>query len=70
MKPNLRPQPFFGLEDRMPVFLALLLGFQHSLAMLAGVITPPLLLAGSGGANLMLDHQQYLGTHPPRLLSE
>lgn len=25
----------------MPVFLALLLGFQHALAMLAGVITPP-----------------------------
>lgn len=31
-----RPQPFFGLNDRMPVVLALLLGLQHSLAMLAG----------------------------------
>jgi xanthine/uracil permease len=29
----------------MPVFLALLLGFQHALAMLAGVITPPIILA-------------------------
>jgi hypothetical protein len=35
----------FGLHDRMPVFLALLLGFQHALAMLAGVITPPIILA-------------------------
>jgi NCS2 family nucleobase:cation symporter-2 len=52
--------PFFGLNDNMPVFLAMLLGFQHALAMLAGVITPPLLLAGSSGANLSQDQQQYL----------
>ncbi|KAJ2986858.1 hypothetical protein NUW58_g4828 [Xylaria curta] len=38
--------PFFGLNDRLPVFLALLLGFQHALAMLAGVITPPIILSG------------------------
>jgi hypothetical protein len=29
--------------------------------MLAGVITPPLILAGQGGANLAQDSQQYLG---------
>ncbi|CAH0000134.1 unnamed protein product [Clonostachys byssicola] len=52
--------PFFGLNDNMPVFLALLLGFQHALAMLAGVITPPILLAGTSGANLSQDQQQYL----------
>lgn len=28
--------PFFGLDDRVPVVLALILGFQHALAMLAG----------------------------------
>src|ERR1700759_2397696 len=44
--------PFFALNDKMPVFLALLLGLQHSLAMLAGVITPPLILSGQGGAYL------------------
>ena len=27
--------PFFGLNDKMPILLALLLGFQHALAMLA-----------------------------------
>ncbi len=32
-----RQAPFFGLQDSMPVILALLLGFQHALAMLAGV---------------------------------
>lgn len=39
MKRQRRAAPFFGLNDRMPVFLALLLGFQHALAMLAGIIT-------------------------------
>ncbi|KAL5316361.1 hypothetical protein ACEPPN_015406 [Leptodophora sp. 'Broadleaf-Isolate-01'] len=37
MKRSRRPAPFFGLNDRMPVLLAFLLGFQHALAMLAGV---------------------------------
>lgn len=52
--------PFFGLNDRMPVFLGLLLGLQHALAMLAGIITPPLILSGPGGANLSTEQQQYL----------
>ncbi|UKZ64926.1 uncharacterized protein TrAtP1_006131 [Trichoderma atroviride] len=55
-----RKSPFFGLNDRMPVFLGLLLGLQHALAMLAGIITPPLILAGSGGVNLPVEQQQYL----------
>lgn len=37
MKKSTRRAPFFGLQDSMPVVLALLLGFQHALAMLAGV---------------------------------
>ncbi|KAI1736083.1 purine permease [Xylaria scruposa] len=52
--------PFFGINDKLPVFLALLLGFQHALAMLAGLITPPLILSGAGGVNLELELQQYL----------
>lgn len=52
--------PFFGLSEPMPLFLALLLGFQHALAMLAGIITPPLLIGGQSGANLSNDLQQYL----------
>lgn len=64
-KPNLpfikrqrRAAPFFGLNDRMPVLLAFLLGFQHSLAMLAGIITPPIIL--SSAANLTGELQAYL----------
>jgi hypothetical protein len=37
MKKARRAAPFFGLNDRMPVVLALLLGLQHSLSMLAGM---------------------------------
>jgi uracil-xanthine permease len=74
MKKERRAAPFFGLHDKMPVFLALLLGFQHALAMLAGVITrkfyglngryrltsslAPIILANA--ANLTLDQQRYL----------
>ncbi|GAO17893.1 uncharacterized protein UV8b_03244 [Ustilaginoidea virens] len=52
--------PFFGLNDRMPVLLGMLLGLQHALAMLAGVIAPPLILGGAGGANLETAQLQYL----------
>ncbi|KAK9484378.1 permease family-domain-containing protein [Lipomyces starkeyi] len=55
-----KPGPFFGLNDRMPIVLAFILGFQHSLAMLAGVVAPPLILSGSAGANLDTEIQQYL----------
>ncbi|KAL2359745.1 hypothetical protein RJZ56_007403 [Blastomyces dermatitidis] len=60
MKSQQRGAPFFGLEDRMPVVLALILGLQHSLAMLAGIITPPILMSGSGGAELPDSTAQYL----------
>ncbi|PGG97130.1 purine permease [Blastomyces parvus] len=60
MKSPQRGAPFFGLEDRMPVVLALILGLQHSLAMLAGIITPPILMSGSGGAELPGSTSQYL----------
>lgn len=60
MKRERRAAPFFGLNDTMPVLLAFLLGFQHALSMLAGIITPPLILSGAGGANLSEELQQYL----------
>lgn len=42
----------------MPVLLALLLGLQHSLSMLAGIITPPIILANA--ASLGPELTQYL----------
>lgn len=67
MKKERRAAPFFGLNDKMPLLLAIILGFQHALAMLAGVITPPIILAGAAGGNFPLGTQQYLV--PPRLSS-
>ncbi|KAM3466958.1 hypothetical protein MY5147_008911 [Beauveria neobassiana] len=60
MRRSASSSPFFGLNDRVPVLLSLLLGLQHALAMLAGIITPPLLLSGTSGANLEVHQQQYL----------
>jgi len=56
---NVAPQ-FFSLNGKMPVVLAMVLGLQHALAMLAGLITPPLILSGAGGAHLSDEMQQYL----------
>lgn len=48
MKTERKGAPFFGLTDRMPVLLAMLMGFQHSLAMLAGSMYSPVLLILTG----------------------
>lgn len=60
IKRERRAAPFFGLNDKMPLLLGMLLGFQHALAMLAGIITPPIILSGSAGANFSADTQRYL----------
>lgn len=53
-----KTQPFFGLNSDMPLFLGFLLGLQHALAMLAGVVTPPIIIASV--ANLPTDLSEYL----------
>ncbi|KZF25354.1 Xanthine/uracil permease [Xylona heveae TC161] len=60
LKRERRAAPFFGLNDSMPVLLALLLGLQHALAMLAGVITPNIIISGQGFAYLDEQDSQYL----------
>ncbi|ODV78220.1 uric acid-xanthine permease [Suhomyces tanzawaensis NRRL Y-17324] len=42
-----KTQPFFGLDSEMPLILGMILGFQHTLSMLAGVVTPPLIIGGA-----------------------
>ncbi|KAG0055569.1 hypothetical protein BGZ83_008180 [Gryganskiella cystojenkinii] len=49
-----RIPPFFGLKDRLPLVLAIIMGFQHSLAMIAGVVTPAIIMSGSGANGLNL----------------
>ena len=60
MKKSMQAAPFFGLNDKLPVVLAVILGFQHALAMLAGIITPPIIMSGAGGAHLSTEQTQYL----------
>ncbi|CUS08797.1 unnamed protein product [Tuber aestivum] len=55
-----RVKPFYGIDERIPLLLTLLLGLQHSLAMVGGVVTPPLLIAGASGANLNAETVAYL----------
>ncbi|PFH47131.1 hypothetical protein AMATHDRAFT_182446 [Amanita thiersii Skay4041] len=38
---------FYALEQQLPLMLALTSGFQHALAMLAGLITPPIIFASA-----------------------
>ncbi|KAK7459665.1 hypothetical protein VKT23_009646 [Stygiomarasmius scandens] len=42
-----RAPPFYGLDDDMPLLLAIATGLQHALAMLAGLITPPIIFASA-----------------------
>ncbi|KAF8916893.1 Xanthine/uracil permease [Mucidula mucida] len=48
-----RMPPFYALEQDLPLVLAISSGFQHALAMLAGLITPPIIFAST----LSLDNE-------------
>ncbi|KAG2171421.1 hypothetical protein INT43_009082 [Umbelopsis isabellina] len=54
--------PFFGPNDEIPIMVALLMGIQHFLAVIGGVITPTILITGAGAGFLNLDQdtRQYL----------
>lgn len=47
MKRERRLPPFYALEDELPLLLGITSGLQHALAMLAGLITPPIILASA-----------------------
>ncbi|KAI0074785.1 Xanthine/uracil permease [Panus rudis PR-1116 ss-1] len=46
-KTRRRMPPFYSLESELPLLLALTCGLQHALAMLAGLITPPIIFASA-----------------------
>lgn len=39
--------PFYGLHDELPLAVAAICGLQHALAMLGGLITPPMIIASA-----------------------
>ncbi|KAF2108578.1 purine permease [Lophiotrema nucula] len=51
--------PFYGLNDRVPVLLTLLLGLQHALTMIGSIVSPPLAIA-SGAFNFDSAMTEYL----------
>ncbi|GAA5877373.1 hypothetical protein JCM8547_003011 [Rhodosporidiobolus lusitaniae] len=44
-----RPSPFYALDAPMPILLAMICGFQHCLAMIGGLITPPIIFSSQLG---------------------
>lgn len=52
-RPTRRAPPFYSVDAELPLILAMASGLQHALAMLAGLITPPIIFAST----LMLDAQ-------------
>eukprot|EP00894_Picocystis_sp_ML_P003028 jgi/Pico_ML_1/53545/g4076.t1 len=59
-KKHQNPPPFFAHDEKLSLFVAMLMGLQHSLAMLGGVITPPLIIAGQFDGNFTPDKRQYV----------
>lgn len=51
--------PFYGLNDRVPILLTLLLGLQHALTMIGSIVSPPLAIA-SGAFNFEPEMTTYL----------
>lgn len=51
--------PFYGLNDRVPVLLTLLLGLQHALCMIGSIVSPPLAIA-SGAFHFESGMTEYL----------
>lgn len=42
---TVRLPPFFSKDDNMPLLLAFIMGLQHALAMVGGIIATPLVIA-------------------------
>lgn len=52
--------PFFKHDEVIAPFVAIIMGLQHALAMVGGIITVPLIVAGTFDANLGAEQTQYL----------
>lgn len=57
---ELTPPPFYGIHAKLPIPVALVMGFQHALAMMGGIITPPILVSGIFYARFTNEETQYL----------
>ncbi|KAI8347667.1 permease family-domain-containing protein [Blakeslea trispora] len=62
MKRTNNGSPFYGPDDDIPILVTILMGIQHFLAVIGAIITPTILISGSGSSNLNFDAstQQYM----------
>merc|ERR1711939_489976 len=56
-KRSAKPTPFYALDADMPIMAAVVCGLQHCLAMLAGLITPPLIMPTQLGFDSQTQNQ-------------
>ncbi|KAK9694205.1 hypothetical protein K7432_013521 [Basidiobolus ranarum] len=49
--------PFYGPDDEIPISVALLMGIQHFLAVIGGIISPTIMISGAGETYLNLDQE-------------
>lgn len=42
-----RPPVFYSVTEPLPWVLALLMGFQHAVAMVGGIIVPPIIISST-----------------------
>ena len=54
------PPPFFPLDKPIPWIMAIVMGLQHAIAMVGGIVTPALLLSGSNELRLSREETRYL----------
>ncbi|OAE18419.1 hypothetical protein AXG93_3426s1120 [Marchantia polymorpha subsp. ruderalis] len=54
------PPPFFEKDEKISLLLALVMGLQHALAMVAGVVTTPVILSSLHNGNFTPGEQQYV----------
>lgn len=45
-KGPLQPPPFLAKDEKLPLLVSIIMGLQHCLAMLGGIVTVPALIAG------------------------
>ncbi|KAI9480339.1 MAG: permease family-domain-containing protein [Benjaminiella poitrasii] len=54
--------PFYGPDDNIPILVTVLMGLQHFLAVIGGIISPTIMISGQGSTFLNLDEEtrQYM----------
>jgi xanthine/uracil permease len=54
------PPPLYKKDDKISIFVAVVMGLQHALAMVGGIITVPLVIGGEFYANFTPAEQGYI----------